>query len=282
MNQGTPEEGERVTTVLEGVLNDLALEGDRLEALVEPLADEIWRTPTPAVGWDIATTISHLAWTDETAIKASTDKQAWDAVVEQAIADPFGFVDATALAGGAQPADQLLAWWQEARTGLAQVLREVPAGEKLPWFGPPMSPSSMATARFMETWAHALDVADALGVELEATDRVRHVCHLGVRTRNYSFASNELEAPGAEFRVVLTAPSGETWEWGPADAAQRVTGSAQDFAMLVTQRVHLDDTDLIVEGADAIKWLQIAQAFAGPAGAGRKPQSANQEGGSDA
>ena len=34
----------------------------------------------------------------------------------------------------------------------------------MPWFGPPMSPTSMATARFMETWAHALDVYDALDV----------------------------------------------------------------------------------------------------------------------
>ena len=57
----------------------------------------------------------------------------------------------------------------------------------MPWFGPPMSPTSMATARFMETWAHALDVYDALGIEPEPTDRIRHVAHLGVRTRDFAF-----------------------------------------------------------------------------------------------
>jgi uncharacterized protein (TIGR03084 family) len=142
----------------------------------------------------------------------------------------------------------------------------------MPWFGPPMSPASMATARFMETWAHALDVYDALGARPEPTDRIRHVAHLGVRTRNFSFGVHELEPPAEEFRVELTAPSGETWVWGPADAEQRVTGSAVDFCLLVTQRAHRADTDLVAEGADAEKWLSIAQAFAGPPGEGRGPK----------
>ena len=77
------------------------------------------------------------------------------------------------------------------------------------------------------------------------------------------------QAPPEEPRVELTAPSGETWTWGPEDAAQRVTGSAYDFCRLVTQRVHRDDTDLVATGDDAAHWLTIAQAFAGPSGEGR-------------
>ena len=36
----------------------------------------------------------------------------------------------------------------------------------------------MATARFMETWAHALDVYEALDLDHQPTDRIRHVAHL--------------------------------------------------------------------------------------------------------
>jgi uncharacterized protein (TIGR03084 family) len=133
-----------------------------------------------------------------------------------------------------------------------------------------MSPTSMATARFMETWAHGLDVADALGVPAAPTDRVRHVAHLGVRTRDFAFVNRGLEPPTTEFRVELVAPSGERWEWGPAEAAQSVRGSAYDFCLLVTQRRHRADLDLAAVGEDADRWLDIAQAFAGPAGAGRE------------
>ena len=145
------------------MLTDLAAEGAALEALVEHLDEAGWRTPTPASGWDIATQIAHLAWTDEVAIVAATDKEKWDEVVLEAIADPTGYVDAHALEGGTASGTDLLARWRQARSALQEVLRGCPEGHKMPWFGPPMSPTSMATARFMETWAHSLDVAEASG-----------------------------------------------------------------------------------------------------------------------
>ncbi len=131
----------------------------------------------------------------------------------------------------------------------------------------------MATARFMETWAHSLDVAEALGVTPEPTDRIRHVAHLGVRTRNYAYSVHSLEPPAEEFRIELRSPSGELWEWGPAGAAQSVRGSAYDFCLRVTQRRHRDDLDLVATGPDADQWLDIAQAFAGPPGEGRGPSA---------
>ena len=62
----------------------------------------------------------------------------------------------------ATPPGELLADWRATRAALHDALLTVAEGRKLPWFGPPMSAASMATARLMETWAHGLDVADAL------------------------------------------------------------------------------------------------------------------------
>jgi len=262
-----------VNAILEQVLADLSAEGDQLEALVAPLDEPGWRQATPAEGWDIATTIVHLAWTDECAIAAGTDKEAWDALVLQAIANPTGFVDEEAFAGAKASAPEIFARWQAGRPALVAMLRDYPEGQKLPWYGPPMSPASMATARFMETWAHTLDVADALGVTLEPTDRLRHVAHLGVRTRNYAYSVHQLEPPTEEFRIDLVAPSGDVWSYGPEDAAQTLTGSAYDFCLLVTQRRNRADLDLVATGADVDRWLDIAQAFAGPSGTGREATS---------
>jgi len=264
--------------ILEAVLGDLSAEGDQIESWVAALDDAEWRQTTPAEGWDIATTIAHLLWTDEVAVLAAgastpEGKEAWDAVVLEAIADPTGYVDACALKIGQLPATELLARWRRARPALAEALRALPDGQKMPWFGPPMSAASMATARLMESWAHGVDIADALGLSIEPTDRIRNIAHLGVRTRNFAFANNGLEAPSEEFRVELTAPSGEIWAWGPAVAAQSVRGSAHDFCLLVTQRRHRADLDLTAVGPDASKWLEIAQAFAGPSGKGREAQA---------
>src|SRR5688572_2562407 len=150
-------------SVFEGVLADLTAEGDRLRAAVAGRDVEGWATPTPAEGWTVATQVAHLLWTDEVAVLAAgsltdTGKQAWDEVVLQAIEDPYGFVDKGALELAQLPPAELLARWDAGRAALADALRAWPDGVKMPWFGPPMSPTSMATARFMETWAHALDV----------------------------------------------------------------------------------------------------------------------------
>jgi uncharacterized protein (TIGR03084 family) len=260
--------------MLEGVLDDLTAESAWLDGVVADLSPDEWRVPTPAANWDVATSIGHLAWTDEVATAAASDKARWDRLVLEAVQDPGGFVDREAVAAGAASPPGLLSRWRTARSRLAQALRDVPRGGRLPWFGPPMSPTSMATARYMETWAHGLDVAEALGVAVAPHDRVRHVVHLGVRTRVFANANNGLSVPTTDVRLVLTAPSGEVWELGPADATEQVTGPAWDFALLVTQRRHRDDLALTAVGAEADRWLDIAQAFAGPSGNGRPPRSA--------
>ena len=129
----------------------------------------------------------------------------------------------------------------------------------------------MATARLMETWAHGQDVADALGVRRVPTARLRHVAHIGVRARDYAFRAAGRTPPAEPFRVELTGPDGHEWTWGPDEASDRVTGAALDFCLLVTQRRHRADVDVTATGAGADAWLDIAQAFAGPPGAGRAP-----------
>ena len=265
-----------MTDLLQGLLADLTAEGDQLAAAVDGLGPEGWENQTPAPGWTVATQVVHLMWTDEVAVLAARShespqaKQAWDEVVLAAIEDPTGYVDAAAFELARLRREEALARWSEARTALRKALTEMPPGQRMPWFGPPMSAASMATARFMETFAHGLDVHDAAGGRPAPTDRIKHVAHLGVRTRNYAYSVHGEEPPAAEFLVELVAPSGELWTWGPEDAAQSVRGPAYDFCLLVTQRVHRDDTDLVAVGADADHWLDIAQAFAGPAGPGRE------------
>ncbi len=137
-----------------------------------------------------------------------------------------------------------------------------------------MGAKSFLTARLMECWAHGQDVADALGVERAATDRLRHVARLGVITRGWSYVNRGLEPPADEVRVELIGPSGARWRFGPDDATGVVTGPALDFCLVVTQRRHPDDTALQVTGDVARDWLERAQAFAGPPTDGPAPRSA--------
>ncbi|WP_067567802.1 TIGR03084 family metal-binding protein [Nocardia acidivorans] len=254
---------------LEALLADFTAECDDLDRRIADLDPAEWQRDTPAPGWTIAHQIGHLTWTDRVAVLAATDARAFDREVQAALPKALTFVDEAAEHEAETPPPELLAAWRRDRLALVEALRTVPAGTKLPWFGPPMSAASMVTARLMETWAHGQDVADALGQTREPTARLKNVAHLGVRTRDFAYMTHGRPAPAAEFRIELTAPDGDVWSWGPADASQRITGPALDFCLAVTQRRHLDDLALRVQGAEALEWLGLAQAFAGPPGTGR-------------
>jgi uncharacterized protein (TIGR03084 family) len=255
----------------ETVLDDLRAEYDELDGILAALDDASWDRPTPAAGWTVRDQVSHLAYSEELAGLAATDADAFGARLEDLLADlERADREPRERARDMTPA-QLLDWWRAARAATVAALEGHDAADRIPWVASAMSVTSFATARLMETWAHGQDVVDAVGVTRVATDRLRHVAHLGVSTRGFSYLVRGRTPPDLPVRVELLGPGGDTWEWGPPDAPDRVAGSAEDFCLVVTQRRHPDDTDLVVEGAAAEEWIGIAQAFAGPPTGQRAP-----------
>jgi len=253
------------------LLADLAAESAELDAILAPLPAVGWLAPTPADGWSIGDQVSHLAYFDQATLLSITDPDQFRAQAAVLTAGGDNFPDRIAAQfrhlGGAE----LLPWFQAARRALLDGYAAADPARRLPSFGPDMGLASSVTARLMETWAHAQDIYDALGIERAPTSRLRHVAHIGIGARAYSFAVRQLDPPTEPVRVELGAPDGSQWAWGPADAADRVTGPALDFCLLVTQRRHRDDVSLTVTGPAAAAWMAIAQAFAGAAGPGRAP-----------
>lgn len=249
--------------------DDLVAEHAALDAIVADLDEARFNLPTPAEGWSVRDQIGHLAYSDVAGYLAAADPAAF---ARDVAALPRGERKERQLViGRAMTGPQLLHWWRLSRAAMVDVFRRLDARARLPWFGPSMSARSFATARLEETWGHGQDVADALGVTRAATDRLRHVAHLGVLTRAFSFTNQGRPAPAVDVRVELLSPGGATWTWGEAAATDRVTGPALDFCLVVTRRRHPADTRLAITGPVAGEWMLRAQAFAGPPGSGRRP-----------
>src|SRR5262249_1331853 len=129
----------------------------------------------------------------------------------------------------------------------------------------------LAAAGIMEEFAHGQDIADALGVRREPTDRIYHLAAFAVRNWEFGYQVRGLTPPAEPFGYELTAPSGAVWRFGPDDARQRITRPALDFCLLAPRRRHPADLDVGATGADAEQWLGIAQAYRGSPGPGRRP-----------
>lgn len=250
------------------ICDDLLAEHTDLDAIVAPLSEREWSAATPAAGWSVRDQVSHVWFFDQRALMAITDPDEFQRDMQWLFAN--GGTDASVAPGRSMTGDQLLASWRADRARLIDVARTLDPSARVPWYGPAMAARSFITARLMETWAHGQDVADALGVRRVPTARLRHVAHIGVRARPFSYAINSMTVPDEPVHVVLDGPDGATWEWGEP-SGHSVTGDALEFCLVVTQRRHVTDTSLRVEGAAAVEWIGIAQAFAGEPGGGRAP-----------
>jgi uncharacterized protein (TIGR03084 family) len=258
---------------LAALVDDLADEVASLALVVDPLDDAALALPTPADGWTVADQLGHLAAFDDHGARAITDPDGFRSEVAELQAAGANPVEDAVVLGRTMAPSAVRTWWTDASARLRHAARTLTADQRLPWYGPDMGALSFVTARLMETWAHGQDVRDTLGLGPSVTDRLRHVVDLGVRARPYSYVVRGLEVPAAAVRVEALAPDGSTWAWGPEDAADRLSGTSLDLALLLTQRRHLTDLQVQVVGPVATEWSQIAQAYAGPAGPGRAPSS---------
>lgn len=251
---------------MEIICSDLNAQYLELDNLVSGLDEKRWFAATPFFGWTIFDQVAHVAFFDRQALLALEQPPVFEDRAQsilQLLASEGEWPPKTNPLLGPERPDELMPLWRRIRQDLLERLQRMSPKDRIIWYGPDMSAISFATARLMETWAHAQDVFDTLRLKRKNTARLRHVAHLGVTTFNWSFTVRNLPPPNISPRVELVGPSGERWVWGEPDAAEMVAGSAEAFCLVVTQRRNIADTRLQCRGDHVKQWLTVAQAFAG-------------------
>lgn len=246
---------------LNAMIADLESEHESLDQIVADLDGQSWLLPTDSPGWTIADQVSHLQFFDERAALAMTSPDEFS--VDRQRIFSAAPQDLSVELSRSVSAQDLLSAWRESQRELIKAAHTVDPTIRVPWYGPSMAVKSFLTARLMECWAHGEDIAQALGVRREPTERLKHVAHIGIGARAFSLMINQLPEDARPIRVELEAPSGGVWTWGDETSGQRVSGDALDFCLVVTQRRALSQSHLKVEGESAATWMSVAQAFAG-------------------
>ncbi len=248
------------------LIADLIEEYESLDQRLASLEASQWSLLTPFRDWTVFDTVAHLWLSERLALEALTEPVSFaERVKAQREASahvketPPDWRGELSVGGG----EQLRARWRADAGQVALKLIQLPAEARIPWYGPSMSVMSFAAARLMETWAHGETLHDALRLKRNVSARLWHVCDLGWRTRAFAQNVHGLPRDDTPIRLTLEAPDGKTWSWGEAKTLCRITGSARDFARVVCQCRHVRDTRLVVEGEAAVRWMSVAQCFAG-------------------
>jgi uncharacterized protein (TIGR03084 family) len=152
--------------------------------------------------------------------------------------------------------------WTAAGATLVAALNRIDLSTRVPWVAGDLSARTLATARLAETWIHTGDIADALGVDLSPTDRLRFIARLAWRTLPFAFgaAGRSLSGPVA-FRLI--GPSGKSWEYIPeGTVVTSISGLATDLCAVAARRIKPSATTLIGEGPDATEVLALVRTYA--------------------
>ena len=248
------------------VFDELDRQHVELDELLSSLDAATWGTATRCEGWNVADVVLHLAQTDEFVIAGCVghaDHAAAAFVPEGANIQNVD--DAAELAvqrERGQPHDALLARWRAASEESRRLLRDRPADQKIPWVIGTLPPKTLATTRLSESWIHAGDIAEAVGAEVVADDRLWHIARLAWRTLPYAFGRSGASLSGP-VGLHLAAPTGEVWDFEPdAPATTTVTGSALDWCLVAAQRKPAFETGLQATGPDADAVLALARTYA--------------------
>lgn len=225
-----------------------------------------WTRPTRCEGWTVADVVLHLAQTDEFVIAGCTGdtSDATSAFVPDAtgIENVDDAAEFAVQRERGLPPDQLEARWRAAADESRRLLRERPDDQRIPWVIGTLPPRTLATTRLAESWIHTGDIAEALGRDAAADDRLWHIARLAWRTLPYAFARDG-KALSGPVAVHLEAPSGEPWNFeGDEPAVTTVTGPALDWCLLAARRRRPSDTTLRARGNDAETVLQLARTYA--------------------
>jgi uncharacterized protein (TIGR03084 family) len=241
------------------VIADLEAEQDAIEAMVGSLSADELLQPSAAAGWSIADVLLHLAQSEESVSASITGVPAREPFpVEGSTTDEI--VDNWVKAERGDPVETRDRW-RAARRMSIEALRSADPDQRYPWIAASLRPGALATTRLAEHWAHALDIAEALGVDHPDTDRLRHVAWLGHRTLPYGF---ELagESPQPVY-VELSSASGETWTYGDPDAPSRIVGVAGDFCRVGAQRMTPEASRVECSGPYGEAALRVLRNYAG-------------------
>jgi uncharacterized protein (TIGR03084 family) len=243
------------------VFDDLAAEQERLEGILGGLDETQWMSQSGAAGWTIADVVLHLAQSEEAVVATTSggDLRTGLGAVQGATVDER-VAELVRAERGPAP-DVVFGRWQQARRAALDALRAADPDQPVRWVAAPVKPTTLATTRLAEHWAHGLDITGPFGVEFPDTERLRHVAWLAHRTLPYAMTLAG-EQP-AQVRCELTAPDGASvWEFGPLGAESAIAGPAGDFCRVAARRLAPASSRLTATGPHGATALRLMRTYA--------------------
>ena len=247
---------------------DFRDECNAVYSILENLKKQDYEMPTQFKGWTFNNVIGHLHVWNYAADISLKDGDEWKNFANSAMqalgsGSSMNEFEQTITKGIKGP--ELLSMWKEYYTDMTERFAVADPKKRVKWMGPDMSVRSSISARHMETWAHAQELYDSLGLDRINEDRIKNIVIIGNNTFKWCFTVHKKTLPSTMPYLKLISPSGAIWEYNEPSEEHKIEGLAEEFCQVVTQVRNIKDVNLKLTGSIADEWMSIAQCFVGGA-----------------
>ena len=247
---------------------DFRDECNAVYSILENLKEQDYEMPTQFKGWTFNNVIGHLHVWNYAADISLKDGDEWKNFANSAMqalgsGSSMNEFEQTITKGIKGP--ELLSMWKEYYTDMTERFAVADPKKRVKWMGPDMSVRSSISARHMETWAHAQELYDSLGLDRINEDRIKNIVIIGNNTFKWCFTVHKKTLPSIKPYLKLISPSGAIWEYNEPSEEHKIEGLAEEFCQVVTQVRNIKDVNLKITGSIADEWMSVAQCFAGGA-----------------
>ena len=152
--------------MMQEILSNLVAEQQLLDQYLQSIPVRNWNTKTTYKNWDITAHVSYLAALEDLAHNA-LKKKGTDFNKYKGTKGLEKFEKEAIKKGNDMRPQDVIEWWRMSRASVIETLAKSSPGKKLTWWKNEIDCRTFAVTKLAETWAHSLDVYDAMKKDYE-------------------------------------------------------------------------------------------------------------------
>ena len=240
---------------VKSILSALVAEQQLLDQYLQGIPVRNWEKTTNYMSMTIISQISYLAGSEDLAFQAIKKKG-------KAFEDYKGnsgikkFQQEQINKGTGMRHQDVIEWWRLSRAKIIELLAESSPSRKIMWWKNEWDMQIFGLYKLTETWAHSLDIYNAVNDDFEDTERLEHISNFCWQQVENTSRVNKIKSQ--DLRVELIGPGYKAWQYGDPNSSNIIKGSAGEWCRLATGRIKpKEKVSLSATGPFAERYLKF-------------------------
>ena len=237
------------------ILSALVAEQQLLDQYLQSIPLREWNNKTRFKSMTITDQVSYLAGSEDLAFNAIRKKGTFFTDYKGPNG-PNKFAKVQIDKGKKMRPQDVIEWWRLSRAKIIELLADASPNRKIKWWKNEWDMQLFGLYKLTETWAHSLDIYNAVNDDVEDTERLEHISNFCWQQVENTSRVNKIKFQ--DLRVELIGPGYKAWQYGDPNSSNIIKGNAGEWCRLATGMINpKEKVSLSATGPFAERYLKF-------------------------